>query len=86
VPITVRHLKPVFTEEQELTDHVRDLNYGFYKRGKKQLLCLTFEYGKKDNIPHRYNNVTNAARQHWVQDFCRRIIWLFDLWRCTVKV
>jgi hypothetical protein len=63
VPTSSGRLKPVFTaeQEQELADHVRDLDSRFYGIGRKQLMHLSFEYAEKNNIPHRLNKVTKVA-------------------------
>ncbi|XP_063241776.1 uncharacterized protein LOC134541949 [Bacillus rossius redtenbacheri] len=74
IPVSLGRLKRVFTpaQEQELADHIRDLDSRFYGIGRKQLMSLAFEYATLNNIPHRFNNVTKAAGRHWVQDFCKR--------------
>lgn len=74
IPTSLGRFKPVFSEEQEdeLAEHVRDLDKRFYGLRMKDVMSLAYQYATLNRIPHRFNDDRKMAGRHWIRDFAKR--------------
>jgi hypothetical protein len=63
----------VFTPEQEqqLADHLRELDKRFYGITRKQLMSLAFEFADKNKMEHKFNKTVRLAGKNWGLAFCK---------------
>jgi hypothetical protein len=64
--------KPVFTIEQEneIVDHIKDMETRMYGLTKKELLSLAYQLADKNKIPHSFKGV--QASNDWLKGFRQR--------------
>lgn len=58
--------------EEELANHVREMDRRFYGLTRKQLMQLAYEFAERNNIAHRFNKESKLAGKNWVLAFCKR--------------
>ncbi|XP_062540913.1 uncharacterized protein LOC134208959 [Armigeres subalbatus] len=66
--------KTVFTQEQEqeLTNHILDLEARFYGVNRKDIRKLAYELAELNGLPHNFNRKTKKAGTFWLLGYLRR--------------
>ncbi|CAH1999837.1 unnamed protein product [Acanthoscelides obtectus] len=64
--------RPVFSGdmEQQLVQHIQEMDARFYGLTKQDLCSLAFEFTTRNNVPHNFRN--GSAGEQWYSNFMRR--------------
>lgn len=74
VPVSLGRYHRTFSDEyeQELANHVKELDLMFYGLTKRQLGALAYEFAVQNDIEHRFNDEKKTASKWWIQEFLKR--------------